>query len=90
MTEKNSDAAKYGQIKKEAAWTGAVLGLLILFWLVAGFGVSRVDIVVFHIPLWAITATVGVWFAAIVAVKLLLVFVFRDMPLEATEEKDNG
>ena len=60
MTERG----KYRQIKREAIATGVVLLLLILFWLVAGFGLSGLDVKVFHLPLWAVMGTVGVWFMA--------------------------
>ena len=79
-------SAKYAQIKKEALATVAALGLLIMIWLAAGFGLADVDITVFHLPLWALLSTVGVWLTAIVLVKLLLTFVFKDMNLLDEED----
>ena len=84
MTEKE----KYLQIRKEAMWTGIVLAVLIGFWLLAGFGLSGLDIRVFGLPIWAIGGTVGVWIFAMVLVKLLTAFVFKDFPLEDSGEGD--
>ena len=81
---------KYKQIRREAGFTGLALLLLILFWAAAGFGVSRLDIKVFHLPLWAVTSSVGVWCMAILLVKFLLKYVFRDISLQDEEVKDRG
>ena len=77
MTEKE----KYRQIKKEAGFTALALLALILFWLLAGFGLSNVEVKIAHLPLWVWTSSLGVWLMAIILVKLLLTFVFRDMDL---------
>lgn len=85
MTEKE----KYYQIRKEAMWTGITLVVLICFWIFAGFGLSSVDIRVFGLPLWAVTGTFGVWFFAMVLVKLLTTLVFKDIDLE-TDTNSSG
>ena len=77
MTEKE----KYDNIKREAIFTGLALLALIVFWLFAGFGLKDLSIKIFHLPLWALASSLGVWFMAILLVKLLLKFVFRDMDL---------
>ncbi len=77
----NTDIEKYRQMKKEAFFTAVALLALIVFWLLAGFGLSGVEASVFGVPLWAVCSTVGVWFFAVVLVKILLKFVFRDMEL---------
>ncbi len=78
MTEKE----KYLQVRREAAATGIALLLLIAFWLFAGFGLSGSSITIFHLPLWAVASTFGVWLFAILLVIGLTKFVFRDMELE--------
>ena len=83
-----TDWEKYQQIRREAVYTGLALLVLILFWCGAGFGLSGVEYEIFGLPLWAVTSSIGVWFFAIVLVKLLLRFVFRDMSLD--EEKKEG
>ncbi|MBQ1867280.1 MULTISPECIES: YhdT family protein [Selenomonas] len=81
-----SEYEKYQQIKREARWTGLALFVLILFWLLAGFGLSGLPGEVLGMPLWAVTSSVGVWFFAILLVKLLTSLVFQDMELD--EEKE--
>ena len=77
-----TDWEKYQQIRREAAFTGLALLVLILFWCWAGFGLAGVDMEIGGLPLWAVTSSIGVWLFAIVLVKILLKFVCRDMPLE--------
>lgn len=83
MTERG----KYRQIQREAIATGVVLLLLILFWLVAGFGLSGTDIRIFHLPLWAVMGSFGVWFMGIFLVRILTKTVFKDMPLSEEAER---
>lgn len=78
---------KLQQIKKEASVTAIALVVLIIFWCVAGFGVSGVDVKVFNLPLWSVTGTVGVWLFAMLLVCFLLKFFFKDMDLEEEESK---
>ncbi len=80
-----SERKKFCQLRREAAATGIVLLLLILFWLAAGFGLSSFEIRIFHLPLWAVMGTVGVWFMAILLVRTLTRTVFQDMPLSEKE-----
>ena len=76
---------KYQQIRREAVFTGLALLVLILFWCCAGFGLASVETEILGLPLWAVTSSIGVWLFAIVLVKILLKFVFRDMPLEDSQ-----
>ncbi|WP_462331700.1 YhdT family protein [Schwartzia sp. (in: firmicutes)] len=81
-----SEKEKYRQICREAAWTGISLLALIIFWLFAGFGLKDSGIEIFHMPLWAVMSSFGVWIFTIILVKCLTSFVFRDMPLDEKEE----
>lgn len=78
MTEKE----KYDQVKKEAAATGRALLGLIVFWVAAGFGAAQLDIRVLHLPLWAITSSIGTWMVAVGMARYLSQSVFKDMNLE--------
>ncbi len=78
MTEEE----KYHQIRKEAAFTGIALLVLILFWLAAGFGMAQMEGEVLGLPVWVVASSIGVWFMAILLVKFLTRSIFRDMPLE--------
>ena len=82
-----SEFEKYQQICREARWTGAALLVLVVFWVVAGFGLAGLEGEIFGLPVWAVTSSIGVWFLAIVLVKLLTSFVFQDMELDETEKE---
>ena len=82
-----SEFEQYQQICREAGWTGVSLLVLVVFWLVAGFGLSGIEGEVFGLPVWALTSSIGVWLFAIVLVKLLLMFVFKDMDLNEMDEE---
>ena len=81
-----TDWEKYQQIRRESAFTWLALLVLILFWCWAGFGLEGVEMEIFGLPLWAVTSSIGVWIFAIALVKILLKFVFRDMPLDDEKE----
>ena len=76
-----TDSEKFKQVKREAIFTAISLAALIIFWLIAGFGTSSIEIKIFHLPLWAILGTIGVWIAAIILTFLLTKLIFRDMEL---------
>ena len=78
----------YRQIKKEAAVCVIGLIVLIIFWIVAGFGVSRLDITVYHTPLWAITGCIGTWLFSVVMVVWMIKKVFKDFSLKDEDEKE--
>ena len=78
-----SDNQKYLQIRREAAFTGAALLALILFWLVAGFGTASLYVKIMHLPLWAVLGSIGVWIVAIALTFFLTHFIFRDMTFDA-------
>lgn len=79
---------KYRQIKKEAAVCVIGLIVLIIFWIAAGFGVSRLDITVYHTPLWAITGCIGTWLFSVVMVVWMIKKVFKDFSLKDEDEKE--
>ena len=82
-----SNYEKYRQVRKEAGWTGVLLAALIIFWCIAGFGLSGSSIEILGLPLWAVMGTFGFWLFAIVGVKVLVKGVFRDMSLEDEDAK---
>lgn len=78
---------KLQQANKEAKAAVVVLFLTIIVWIVAGFGVAPLQIVVFNTPLWIITGCFGTWIFAIAAAIYMSNFVFKDIDLE-DEEND--
>ena len=73
---------KYGQIRREAIACFWALVAIIVFWTIAGIGVSRLNITIFHTPLWAITGCIGTWIFSVVLVICLVKFVFKDFSLD--------
>ncbi len=76
-----ADAMK--QANREAKSTIVALCAIIVVWLVCGFGLSGLDIWVFHTPLWVIGGCVAPWIAAVVAAVVLGYKVFADFDLDA-------
>lgn len=81
---------KMRQIDREAKASGLAALAIILFWIVAGFGVSRLDITVFHFPLWAITGCIGTWLFAIALSVWLVARVFRNFDWEKPGQQRDG
>ena len=77
-----SKKQKYGQIRKEAIACFKALVAVIVFWAISGIGVSRLNITIFHTPMWVITGCIGTWIFSVVLVIFLVKFVFRDFSLE--------
>lgn len=81
-----SDAQKFSLVRREAIYTGLALIGLIIFWLIAGFGTAGVDVKIFHLPLWAVLGTVGVWFVAILISAVLSKVLFKDVDLGGEDD----
>lgn len=80
-----SDAQKFSLVRREAIYTGLALVGLIIFWLIAGFGTASLDVKIFHLPLWAVLGSVGVWFFAIIISAVLSKVLFKDIDLGGDE-----
>lgn len=90
-----ADAMK--QANREAGSTVVALAVIIVVWLVSGFGLSGTDIWIFHTPLWVICGCVAPWIAAAVAAVVLGYKVFADVdldfvakPIEANDSRDGA
>ena len=81
-----SDAQKFSLVKREAIYTGLALVGLIIFWLIAGFGTASFDVKIFHLPLWALLGSVGVWFFAIIISAVLSKILFKDIDLGGEDD----
>ena len=79
--KKFNDAEKFSLVRREAIYTGLALAGLIIFWLIAGFGTASLDVKIFHLPLWAVLGSVGVWFFAIIISFILSKILFKDVDL---------
>ena len=81
VAPKLNDAEKFRIVRREAIYTGIALAALIIFWLIAGFGLANVDVKIFHLPLWAAAGSIGVWIFAILASYILSHKLFKDIDL---------
>ena len=81
-----SDAQKFSLVKREAIYTGLALVGLIIFWLIAGFGTASLDVKIFHLPLWAVLGSIGVWFVAIIISAILSKILFKDVELGGEDD----
>ncbi len=81
-----NDAQKFSLARREAIYTGLALAGLIIFWLIAGFGTASLDVKIFHLPLWAVLGSVGVWFVAIFISALLSKVLFKDVDLGGEDD----
>lgn len=77
------------QLMREARLTWLALGILIVFWILAGFGVFSIDNTtkIFHLPIWVLTGVFGTWFFAVILATVLSMRFFKDMPLGEVSEK---
>ena len=80
-----TEAEKFSLVKREAIYTGLALVGLIIFWLIAGFGLSSIDVKIFHLPLWAVAGSIGVWIFAIFISYVLSHKLFKDIDLGGDE-----
>ena len=72
---------KLAQANREAVATAIGLAITIAVWIACGFGLSGLDVQVFHTPLWVVGGTLGTWACAIVVSVVLARRVFADFDL---------
>ncbi len=84
--KKYTDAEKFSLVRREAIYTGLALVGLIIFWLIAGFGTASSEIRIFHLPLWAVLGSIGVWLVAIVISAVLSKILFKDIDLGGDDD----
>ena len=80
-------AEKMKQANREAKATVIVLVVMVVVWIVLGFGLAGTGIEVFHTPLWIIGGTVGTWLFSIVVAVFLSKRVISDVDLD---DEQNG
>ena len=80
---------KWKQMNKEAKASGLALLTIIIFWILAGFGVAQLHITLAHTPLWVITGCLGTWIFAVLLVAWMMKYVFKDFELDDDEESSN-
>ena len=56
--------------------------IVVICWLVFGFGLYGIDIVIFSTPLWIIMGCLGTWVVAMIVSIVLATRVIEDCPLD--------
>ena len=82
-----NEREKFKQANKEAKATIVATVLVIIFWCLAGFGLSGSNIQFLHTPLWVWGGCVGTWIFSIIVAIILAKYVFMDMQLKGEEDK---
>ena len=80
---------KHAQANREALATVIALVATIVVWIALGFGLSGVDIEIFHTPLWVVGGTVGTWAFSIAVVIALARKVFKNFDLDDVPAPQN-
>lgn len=75
---------KHRQANREALATVIGLAATIVVWALCGFGLSTLDVTVFHTPLWVVGGTLGTFAFSIVVTVVLAKRVFKDFDLDDT------
>ena len=94
--EKLTYRQKHAQANREALYTVAGLVATIIVWTVLGFGLSLLDVSLFHTPVWVIGGTIGTWIFSIALVVFFGRRLFRNFSLdddgshEAEKRVDEG
>ena len=79
---------KLKQANKEAIAAVIALVLTVIVWIISGFGIAPLNIVVFNTPLWIITGCFVTWIFAILAAVFMSKFVFMDIDLDDEDDAD--
>ncbi len=83
-----STKEKFKQINREAKASFLAVAAIVVFWFVAGIGVSKLNITIGHTPLWVITGCIGTWAFAVVTVIWLMRHVYKDFDLDEEGNED--
>lgn len=81
---------KFKQANREANATWLALLIVIVFWCIAGFGLTSIQIEFFQTPLWVWAGCIGTWLFAILVSVILAKHIFKDMDLDDQEDETHG
>lgn len=82
-----NEKEKFLQINKEVKATAFALLIVVVYWLLAGFGLAGVEVTVFYMPLWAFAGCFGTAVIALIIAVVLSKKVFKNMGLQAEGEE---
>lgn len=81
---------KMQEANREAVISLIGLGVIIIVWLIGGFGLASIDFAVAGLPLWVIGGTFLPWIVSIILAVLFASKLFRNFDLNSTEEGDDN
>ncbi len=81
---------QFRQANREAKTTVAATVVVILFWIVSGFGLAGSDIVVFDTPIWVIGGCIVSWLFAVVVAWWLAEYVIKDVDTKDGSATEGG
>lgn len=79
---------KMKQANREAKASAVAAAIVIVAWLVLGFGLEGTGISLWSTPLWIIGGCLGTWLVAIIASAVVSHFFMADIPLEDEDSTD--
>ena len=90
--KKMTDEQKHQQILKEMKATLVLFAVVALWHIGTAFALNGIDFLVFGMPLWFFTSTIGAFMISVVGVIILLrkVFVNFDLGEEESDEDREG
>ena len=81
---------QFRQANREAKTTVVATVVVILFWILAGFGLAGSDIVIFDTPIWVIGGCIVSWLFAVVVAWWLAEYVIKDVDSEDNSAAEGG
>jgi uncharacterized membrane protein YhdT len=81
---------QFRQANREAKTTVLATVVVILFWIVSGFGLAGSDIVIFDTPIWVIGGCIVSWLFAVVMAWWLAEYVIKDVDTEDNSAVEGG
>ena len=81
---------QFRQANREAKTTMLATIVVILFWILAGFGLAGSDIVIFDTPIWVIGGCIVSWLFAVVVAWWLAEYVIKDVDSEDNSAAEGG
>jgi len=90
--KKMTEAQKHQQMIREMKATLVLFAIVAIWHVGTGFALNGIDFLVFGMPLWFFTSTIGAFVISVIGVIILLkkVFVNFDLGEELSEEDQKG
>jgi len=88
ITMKRSE--KFRQANREAKTTVLATIVVILFWIVSGFGLADSDIVIMDTPIWVIGGCIVSWLFAVAVAWWLANYVIKDVDMDEDAAAKGG